>query len=98
MPQLKRVNQMKNVNKSMCRCDLIFENSYLKKKQTQKLDGLVEGAANQSINGLGLDQIEKSFFQEQDQPKAVDKTKLWMDFDDFFICFKYNIYPKVNFI
>jgi len=37
---------------------------------------------------MGLDQGDKSFFQEQEAAKAADKSKLWMDFDDFFICFK----------
>ena len=50
------------------------------------LDGDL-GAINHSANGIGLDQVEKSFFQDQDT-KLVDKSKLWMDFDDFFICFK----------
>ncbi len=67
----------------MCRCELILKNILFEKNK----DGFIEGAANQSITGLALDQGDKSFFQEP-EPKTVDKTKLWMDFDDFFICFK----------
>ena len=57
-------------------------------KWKKNIDGLNEGAANQSISVMGLDQGDKSFFQEQEAAKAADKSKLWMDFDDFFICFK----------
>lgn len=85
--QLKRVKQTRNVNISMCRCKLMLKNILFTKKS---IDGLIEATVNQSITGLALDQGDKSFFQEQ-EPKVVDKTKLWMDLDDFFICFKYFI-------
>lgn len=51
-------------------------------------DNLANVTASSITNqsALGLEQMEKA---EADLKSQEAKNKLWMDFDDFFVCFKY---------
>ena len=54
------------------------------------LDVLVPGSSlgNQSANAFGIEINVNDKAILETSTKSEDKNKLWMDFDDFFVCFK----------